>query len=344
MNSKLWVISMRTIARDAIAVFTLVATGTILADAAKASCDHRPPPPEPLSVNSNANSITISWTPKAGWVDLSVKRKKTNALVFNVAGGLGGQHRLVVPNLPTNEDFEVMIRSRDETGTKGCVSVPPIVLTVKTEAPAPVTPPTPTPPPSTSLTPDQNAILAKHNAYRQTCGAPNMVWDAGLAANAARWASGCHTDKFGNFCHQFQSSADCPGAPGGNQNGESTSFAWRTTQQGSGPVQSVTPGETPADAVKGWYCEVSRFPFDSPNPTIAGGFTGNNCSGTATGHFTQVVWKSTTRLGCASNTCAVPGKPGMTGTLWVCEYAPAGNVNTPQQILANVSKSCTRQP
>jgi hypothetical protein len=76
--------------------------------------------------------------------------------------------------------------------------------------------------------------------------------------------------------------------------------------QGGGPAQSVLPGQSPVDAVKSWYCEVSRFPFDSANPSIVFDYTGNNCSGDATGHFTQVVWKSTMRMGCATATCLPP--------------------------------------
>jgi hypothetical protein len=36
-----------------------------------------------------------------------------------------------------------------------------------------------------------------------------------------------------------------------------------------------------------------------------------------TGHFTQLVWKSTTHVGAALSSC---------GRFLVCNYAPAGNV------------------
>lgn len=62
-----------------------------------------------------------------------------------------------------------------------------------------------------------------------------------------------------------------------------------------------------ADAVDAWYNEVKLYDFSKP---------GWN---TATGHFTALVWKSTTKLGCAINTaCSWP--------TYVCQYGPPGNV------------------
>ena len=52
-----------------------------------------------------------------------------------------------------------------------------------------------------------------------------------------------------------------------------------------------------------------------------------------TGHFTQVVWKGTQRLGCASATCARM-------QVWVCNYDPPGNMQGDFQ--RNVGPSCNR--
>ncbi|KAK7022037.1 hypothetical protein VNI00_017072 [Paramarasmius palmivorus] len=58
-----------------------------------------------------------------------------------------------------------------------------------------------------------------------------------------------------------------------------------------------------ASAVKLWADEVKDY--DPNNPQYS--------------HFTQVVWKSTTELGCATADCS--------GTTYhVCEYNPPGNV------------------
>jgi len=63
-----------------------------------------------------------------------------------------------------------------------------------------------------------------------------------------------------------------------------------------------------ADAVDAWYNEVKLYDFNNP---------GWN---TATGHFTALVWKSTTKLGCAINAAC------SSWTTYVCQYGPPGNV------------------
>ncbi|KAL5487923.1 hypothetical protein ACEPAI_6031 [Sanghuangporus weigelae] len=67
----------------------------------------------------------------------------------------------------------------------------------------------------------------------------------------------------------------------------------------------------PSNAVSAWAAEASDY--DSSNPTYS--------------HFTQMVWKSTTELGCALALCdgifdASYGK----ASFYVCEYNPPGNV------------------
>ncbi|KAJ6491352.1 CAP domain-containing protein [Mycena vitilis] len=66
-------------------------------------------------------------------------------------------------------------------------------------------------------------------------------------------------------------------------------------------------------AVKDWTDEVSEY--DSKNPTAS--------------HFTQVVWKDTTAIGCAVQTCDGIIKGFATGQYYVCEYFPQGNVEAP---------------
>jgi uncharacterized protein YkwD len=76
-------------------------------------------------------------------------------------------------------------------------------------------------------------------------------------------------------------------------------------------------------AVKVWYAENEHYSYWRP------GFSSR------TGHFTQVVWKSTKRLGCGFANC--DGKNGTPGKFWVCEYGPPGNVTNRGYFSANVS-------
>ena len=56
-----------------------------------------------------------------------------------------------------------------------------------------------------------------------------------------------------------------------------------------------------------WYDEVSEYRFNNP------GFS------TGTGHFTQIVWKDTTDVGCGI-TISKDAK-----IYAVCNYSPSGN-------------------
>jgi uncharacterized protein YkwD len=64
-------------------------------------------------------------------------------------------------------------------------------------------------------------------------------------------------------------------------------------------------------SVDGWYDEIKDYDFNNP------GFDEE------TGHFTQVVWKGSSRVGCAWVSCNTRDTPGM---YLVCEYENAGNV------------------
>ena len=65
-------------------------------------------------------------------------------------------------------------------------------------------------------------------------------------------------------------------------------------------------------AIDAWGNERKKYDFSD------GGF------GEDTGHFTQLVWKNTTTVGCARENC--DGKGDTDGWFVVCEYWPRGNV------------------
>jgi len=61
-----------------------------------------------------------------------------------------------------------------------------------------------------------------------------------------------------------------------------------------------------ADVVTAWYSEVANYDYANPGFSMT------------TGHFTQLVWVATQRVGCAHTAC-----PG--GAIWGCKFDPPGN-------------------
>lgn len=70
----------------------------------------------------------------------------------------------------------------------------------------------------------------------------------------------------------------------------------------------------PAEVVEAWFSEISDYDYAT-----------NTCApGKMCGHYTQVVWRDTSRVGCALQICDDVAGFGP-GELWVCEYDPPGN-------------------
>jgi len=66
-----------------------------------------------------------------------------------------------------------------------------------------------------------------------------------------------------------------------------------------------------ATAVKSWTDEVSEYDANNPQPS----------------HFTQVVWKASTQVGCALQMCSgIFAASFGQASYYVCEYSPQGNV------------------
>jgi hypothetical protein len=161
---------------------------------------------------------------------------------------------------------------------------------------------------------EELAICNEHNVERAKHGVTALNWSADLAKNAQAWVNACHTAKNSDgdlfFCHQ--STSGC-GTDASYHYGENLSFGY--------------PSQGGKEAVDNWYCEINVYDFD--HPEVRGG-TVIGCNDNpkrVTGHFTQVVWRESTKLGCARNTCSLGGN---TGTLWACEYDPPGNFNVDQ--------------
>ncbi|KAK2879433.1 hypothetical protein FQN49_000893 [Arthroderma sp. PD_2] len=106
---------------------------------------------------------------------------------------------------------------------------------------------------------------------------------------------------------------------------------------GSGPGENLAYGYTNASsAIEAWGGERDIYNFKKPT-----GFSKQ------TGHFTQLVWKGTTSLGCGMVKCNLsPGDRSedheVDGWYFVCEYWPPGNVVSTAGDLfrANVQPAC----
>ena len=74
-----------------------------------------------------------------------------------------------------------------------------------------------------------------------------------------------------------------------------------------------------AAAVGWWVGEIANYRYPAPIPACA--------KGKVCGHYTQVVWRETTEVGCAFRVCSGDGPFGdRDWEIWVCRYAPGGNV------------------
>lgn len=137
------------------------------------------------------------------------------------------------------------------------------------------------------------ALLRAHNTYRSKHGSPKLKWSADAASKAQAWAE--HLAKTGSLQH------------GGNKDmGQNLAYK-------SGAALS---GQEVADM---WYSEIKNYDFSRP------GFSSN------TGHFTQMVWASTTHMGAGR---VVKGST----TFVVANYTPPGNITNSGYFKQNVKK------
>ncbi|KAK1322771.1 hypothetical protein QJS10_CPA02g00040 [Acorus calamus] len=125
-----------------------------------------------------------------------------------------------------------------------------------------------------------------HNAARSKVGVGPVTWDPTVAAYAQNYAR--------------QRSGDCRLVHSDSNGRYGENLFW-----GKGKEYWAT------DAVKSWVDEEKDYSYNS-----------NACaSGKACGHYTQVVWRSSTRIGCARVKCN-------DGAVFItCNYSPPGNVN-----------------
>lgn len=145
---------------------------------------------------------------------------------------------------------------------------------------------------------DAAAIVAAHNKWRAQVGVPGLRYSPELAASAQAWADEL---KRTNHCRMRHSKPE-------GQYGENLYWSSAVVWLDGRRELSKVPAEKPIDS---WGSE--KRDYDDAK---------NSCKpGKMCGHYTQMVWKTSTQVGCAMAVCEDSQEQ-----VWVCQYQPAGNV------------------
>lgn len=129
-------------------------------------------------------------------------------------------------------------------------------------------------------------LLETHNRYRLEVGVPQLQWSNSVAASAQAWAD-------------YLASTD--------------SFDHSDTQYGENLWKGSAGAYSLNEMVESWGDEKQYFIPNAAFPNLS--TTGNWVD---VGHYTQIVWRDTTAVGCGL----------ATGNGWdvlVCQYDPPGN-------------------
>jgi len=165
----------------------------------------------------------------------------------------------------------------------------------------------------------KEAVLAKHNELRRKVakgeeagqpGSSNMrelVWDEELEAIAQRWADQC---TFEHDKDPEEPSKNVRALLDGTPAGQNLAQAWNFAQWNEDQLT-----EQNVKQVQTWYNEV--FVFNSASI--------DTFSSSPAGHYTQIVWAETDRLGCGTVYYKDDSNGRLTNLL-VCNYAVAGNM------------------
>jgi Cysteine-rich secretory protein family len=135
-------------------------------------------------------------------------------------------------------------------------------------------------------------LLAAHNRERVRLGIAPLRWDPALAAAAASY--GPALARLGRLQH----------SPRAGREGQRENL-WMGTRGSFSPEQMVG----------NWIAERANYRPGMPFPYVSR--TGNWAD---VAHYTQVVWRGTTRVGCAIY-------PSRRWDYLICRYSPPGNID-----------------
>ena len=137
---------------------------------------------------------------------------------------------------------------------------------------------------------EEQIMLDEHNMRRRRHNVPDLQYDTDLARTSGEWCR--HLATTNTWEHSDQTNAV-------EGYGENLYYSFGM------PVDKV-----PAKAVKVWYDEIELYDFNNPGFSFP------------TGHFTQVVWRDTTKVGCAVTD---PDLNADRKSYACCQYLPPGN-------------------
>ncbi len=223
----------------------------------------------------------------------------------------------IVPVLPAPTATPTATKTATPAATKTATPT-------KTKTPTPT--PTSTPYVCTETAPALwTANLTEHNDVRanaQPVPAPTLhpyCWKATVAATAQAWADGC------NFSH----------------NPNLGSLGLGENIYACYSFDSSCPTNAPTDSVTLWALEDASYDYGTNSCSLhcqGGPNDGAVCSSDSEcpgsdrcsdvcGHYTQLVWRSTSHVGCGVKNCSTGSPfPGETNwTIVVCDYEPPGN-------------------
>lgn len=145
---------------------------------------------------------------------------------------------------------------------------------------------------------NSSAFITAHNKWRAKVGiTKKLSYSPALAATAQAWADNL---KQTNDCQMRHSTSD-------GRYGENLYWASALTwSDGRKELLKVDSKQV----VDRWASEKADYDYAS-----------NHCAtGKACGHYTQIVWRTTTTVGCGMAVCENTHEQ-----IWVCRYQPAGN-------------------
>jgi pathogenesis-related protein 1 len=141
----------------------------------------------------------------------------------------------------------------------------------------------------------QQQIVDAHNQYRKQVHVNRLEWSNELASVAQQWVLRLRNEHQCNMVHS-------------NISGMGENLFWASAVR---PSKGTTYSQniTPIEVVDTWGDEKENYHHED-----------NSCErGQVCGHYTQLVWHNTIKVGCAMTACSDHSQ------IWSCNYSPPGN-------------------